>query len=120
MRTRIVLLALAVSGCSPARPTAVAAPQPQDVRLTNSRDAVKGCTMLGVIDSGDKTNGGAVTQTPVERDHRRRLQNEAARLEANTVLVNEAPLGMSGQNSPGGTLLYGEAYRCSRSNPVRI
>jgi hypothetical protein len=120
MRTLAILLAVTVGGCASSRPTAAAAPQAQDVRFTNGRDVVKGCTMLGVIDSGDKTNGGSVNQSPVERDPYRRLRNEAVKLEANTVLLNETPQGMQGDNTPNGRLIYGEAYRCSRSNPVRI
>ena len=81
---------------------------------------VKGCTMLGLIDSSDKTNGGAVTQMPAERDPYRRMRNEAARLEANTVLLNEAPEGMSGQHGPSGTLMQGEAYRCDHSRAVLL
>lgn len=118
MRAHVVVLAAAIAGCAPA-PSA-SAPQPQNVGFTNNREAVKGCTMLGVIDSGDRTNGGSVAQSAAERDPYRRLQTEAVRLQANIVLLNEAPTGMSLENKPGGPLIVGEAYRCSRSNPVRI
>ena len=64
--------------------------------------------MLGVIDSSDKTNGGSVTQMPVERDAHRRLQNEAARLGANTVLLTASPVGMASTSAA-----YGEAYSCT-------
>jgi uncharacterized protein YbjQ (UPF0145 family) len=112
MRTLAVVFAIAVVGCATGRRESL--PQPRDVRFTNSRDVVKSCTMLGLIDSSDKTNGGVVTQMPAERNALRRLRNEAARLEANTVLVNEAPPGMSQEHTRDGTLMQGEAYRCAR------
>jgi hypothetical protein len=113
MRTLAVAVAVAttLTACAPARSSEI---QPQDVRFTKGRESVGGCTMLGVIDSRDQTNGGTVSQTPVERDPYRRLQMEAARLRANTVLLDEAPAGMGGNNTPGGRDIQGEAYRCSR------
>jgi Domain of unknown function (DUF4156) len=112
MRALAVAFAVAIAGCASARPSATT--QARDVRFTKGRDSVKGCTVLGVIDAGDKTNGGAVTQMPVERDPFRRLQNEAARLDGNTVLLNEVPVGMTGNNGPSGVLISGEAFRCAR------
>ena len=70
--------------------------------------------MLGVIDSEDKSNGGTVTQTPDERYASRRLQIEAARLQANLVLIGETPTGMEGNNTRRGRVIQGEAYRCER------
>ena len=117
MRIVALVLVTAVAGCATVRPESP--PQPLDVRFTNNRDAVKSCTMLGLIDSSDKTNGGAVSQMPAERNASRRLQNEAARLGANMVLVSEAPPGMSQEHGPMGPLMLGEAYRCARPRDAR-
>jgi hypothetical protein len=107
MRALAVVIAFTLSGC--ARTQTQSAPAPQAIRFTNSREAVRSCTSLGLIDSSDKTNGGTVSQTPVERDRYRRLQNEAARLGANIVLVAEAPQGMLRDASR----IDGEAYKCA-------
>ena len=107
MRALAVVVALAISGCATTHSTP--ALQPQEIRITNGRQAVSGCTSLGLIDSSDKTNGGTVTQTPVERDPVRRLRNEAARLGANIVLLLDTPRGVTN----GDNKLEGEAYKCA-------
>ncbi|HEV7991385.1 MAG TPA: DUF4156 domain-containing protein [Gemmatimonadaceae bacterium] len=103
MRLFAVVFAASVVGCASTHPT----PAPQAVRITNSRDVVKYCNSLGLVESNDKTNGGAVTQMPVERDRYRRLQNEAAKLGADMVLLQESTPGMQTDNE-----LRGEAYKC--------
>jgi len=105
MRALAVILIVAVSACAKARPATTA----QEVRFTTGRDAVSGCTPLGLIDSSDKTNGGTVSQVPVERDRYRRLRNEAVRLGANIVLLLDTPRGMTDGNNQ----LEGEAYKCA-------
>jgi hypothetical protein len=103
MRAPAVVVVLTVFGCATPHLTSAA----QAVRFTNGRDAVRGCTSLGIIDSGDTTNGGTVDQMPVEENRYRRLRNEAARLGANVVLLPEAPGGLT-----SGSQVNGEAYKC--------
>jgi hypothetical protein len=104
MRTLAIFAVVTVAGCASGHRNS----GPQSVQMTKNRDAVRGCTSLGVIDSDDHTNGGAATQTVVDRDRYRRLQNEAARLGANIVLMTGGPSGINDTR-----LLYGEAYRCA-------
>jgi hypothetical protein len=103
MRAFAVVVLIIGSGCATAHPT----PAPQAVRFTSSREVVRGCTSLGIVDSSDKTQGGTVDQVPVEQDRYRRLRNEAARLGANLVLLPEAPGGLT-----SGSQVNGEAYKC--------
>ncbi len=103
MRALAVVVVLTVSGCATSHRT----PAPQAVRFTNSRDVVRDCTSVGIVDSSDKSNGGTVDQMSVEQDRYRRLRNEAARLGANVVLLPESPSGMT-----SGSLVNGEAYKC--------
>jgi hypothetical protein len=105
MRALAVVVALTVSGCATSQRT----PAPQAVRFTVNRDAVSGCTSVGIIDSSNKPNEGTVEQMPVEQDRYRRLRSEAARLGANVVLLPESPTGMT-----SGSLVNGEAYKCPR------
>jgi hypothetical protein len=79
------------------------------VKFTTGRGAVSGCTPLGLIDSSDRTNGGSVTQTPVERDPYRRIKNEAIRLGANIVVLLDTP----SLRTNGVYQLEGEAYKCA-------
>lgn len=103
MRALAVVVVLTVSGCATSHRT----PAPQAVRFTNSRDAVKRCTSVGIIDSSDKSNEGTADQVSREQEHYRRLRSEAARLGANVVLMAENPSGMTSRS-----LVNGEGYKC--------
>ena len=75
-----------------------------------SRDAVKDCVPLGVVDASDDVSGGTAAEVrPAEPDAVRRVRAAAARAGANMVLLSDTPTGMS-----SGTQLRGEAYKCSR------
>jgi hypothetical protein len=113
MRASLAVLTVAIAGCAQTHPSPDIV-QPQDVRFISGREALAGCAMLGVIDSRDLSNGGTNTSMPDERNHFRRLQNEAAKLSANVVLLTDTPAGMNAANIPGGAVRPGEAYRCER------
>ena len=106
MRALAVVVVLTVSGCATSHRT----PAPQAVRFTINRDAVRGCTSVGVIDSSNKPNEETVEQMSVAQDRYRRLRNEAATLGANVVLLPENPTGMTSKS-----LVNGEAYKCPLS-----
>jgi hypothetical protein len=114
MRAPLFVMAVAIAGCGQTHPSPGTV-QPQDVRFTTGREAVARCTMLGVIDSRDQSNGGTNNSAPDERNHYRRVQNEAAKLGANTVLLTDTPVGMNAENTAGGAVRHGEAYRCERA-----
>ena len=81
-------------------------PEGQQVRVTTNQDAVKGCTLIGNVESSDKMNGGMVGQMAAEENANRRLKNDAAKMGANVVLFTNSTTGMSGSR------VRGEAYRC--------
>lgn len=102
MRSVIVLL-LPLAACVTTRLT----PEAEKVRVTTNQEAVKGCKLVGPVESSDKMNGGMIGQVAAEENANRRIRNDAAKLGANVVLFVNSTTGMSGSR------VRGEAYACS-------
>jgi Domain of unknown function (DUF4156) len=106
MRALQIVLAVTMAGCVSARPS----PPAQAVRLVGSRNAVKDCAPLGVVDASDHVpSGGTSDRRHAESEEHRRIRAAAARLGANTLLLSDIPVGMN-RESP--TIVRGEAYKC--------
>jgi len=106
MRVLHVVVAVTIAGCASAHPS----PSTQTVGVTMSRDAVKGCTPLGVVDASDNvSSGGTADRMPLGQESTRQLRAAAARVGANMLLLSENPTGMTNGNQ-----VRGEAYKCAR------
>ena len=101
MRRLLPLLLLAA--CVRAKLT----PEGERVRLTTNQEAVKGCKLVGPIESSDKMNGGLFGQGAAEETAARRIRNDAAKMGANVVLYVSTATSMSGSR------MRGEAYACT-------
>lgn len=97
-----VVLVLMCTACVTTKLT----PAGQSVRVTSNPDAVKGCQLLGPVVGKDRMNGGTMGQGAAEENAHRRLQNAAAEMGADTVLLVTVDTGTSG------SIQRGEAYRC--------
>ena len=99
MRSMTVLFAaLVVTNC-----TTKLTPEAQAIRLTSNQDAIKGCDPLGQVTGTDNLNSSGKS----EENAHRRMQNAAAKLGANVVLIESA---MS--RGANGATVRGEAYKC--------
>jgi len=108
MRALQIVVAVTMVGCVSTRPS----PPAQTVGVTMSRDAVKGCAPLGVVDASDNvSSGGTSDRRHAESDANRQLRAAAARLGANMLLLSDNPIGMSRDSTK---VARGEAYKCAR------
>ena len=106
MRALKVVLAVIMAGCA----SAPAGPAPQPVSVTRNRDALKGCTALGVVDASDNVGSGGPSDRRIgETDTARQLRAAAARLGANTLLLTDNFGGMSSESPQ---FARGEAFKC--------
>lgn len=80
-------------------------PEGQKVRVTSDPVVVRGCTYLGAV-QGRSSWGGIAGQSTGEKNSMAKLQNGAAAMGADTVLLVTSHTGI------GGSQQRGEAYRC--------
>ena len=80
-------------------------PQGQGVRVTSDPAVVHECTYLGSV-QGRSSWGGIAGQSTGEKNSMAKLQNGAAAMGADTVLLVTSHTGF------GGSQQRGEAYRC--------
>ncbi len=80
-------------------------PAGEKVRVTTSAEVVHECTYIGVVE-GRSSWGGYAGQSTGEKNSMAKLQNNAAAMGADTVLIVTSHSGM------GGSQQRGEAYRC--------
>jgi hypothetical protein len=106
MRALQVVVAVTIVGCASSHPS----PPAQTVAITNSRDVVKGCTSLGVLDASDNPSGRLwADNTSRQVYETAQIRAAAARLGANVLVMNESPTGMNSLRRE-----QGEAYVCER------
>ena len=102
MRISVALLSILLTGCITTR----LSPEGAQVRVTANPNAVEGCELLGEVSGGDRLNGGALGAGAAEKNARAKMQNRAAEMGANVVLISGSSSGI------GGASMFGEAYAC--------
>ena len=82
-------------------------PAGERVRVTSNPEAVRECTYLGAVE-GRSSWGGYAGQSTGEKNSMAKLQNKAAEMGADTVLLVTSHSGV------GGSQQRGETYRCAK------
>jgi Domain of unknown function (DUF4156) len=73
-------------------------PNGREVRITEKPDVVKNCKLIGPVKGEDHLNGGIYGQVDAEVNATRRLQNAAASMGADTVLLSTSETGLMGSS----------------------
>jgi hypothetical protein len=94
---------LAAAGCHRIALT----PQEEAVRVIRDPAQVTRCRAVKEIESSDRLSGGLVNREKAEANTYMILKQKAAKLGANTVLINSASSGMAGAG------MKGTAYVCT-------
>ncbi len=99
----VTIAILAVAACHRIALT----PQEEAVRVIRDPALVTRCRAVKEIESSDRLSGGLVNREKAEANTYMILKQKAAKLGANTVLINSASSGIAGAG------MKGTAYACT-------
>jgi uncharacterized protein YbjQ (UPF0145 family) len=97
----LAVLSFAVASCVSVTPAG------RSVRVTSDPAVVHGCTYIGAV-QGRSSWGGIAGQAQGEKNSMAKLQNRAAEMGADTVLL------VTSHSGGGGSQQRGEAYLCGQ------
>lgn len=98
--TTAILVAPALTSC------ATTLPPPDGVRMTSQIAHPENCELVGEVRGDNNLYGGYFMHDVAEKSANSQILQNAAKLGANTVLVEESTTGILGAN------MRGKAYRC--------
>ena len=110
MRYLAILAVASISASSSGCALTQLTPEGREVRITGKPDVVRNCKLIGAVKGEDHLYGGIYGQASAEVNATRRLQNTAASMGADTVLLSTSDTGMMGSS------MSGQAYLCAKAS----